>query len=328
MDYEKHNIILEMRSGSHLYGTNTPTSDEDFLGVFIPSYFDYLTTDSYIKELDLSVKSKTDGKNDKDAIDRKYYAYYNFIQLLTENNPNILEMIFVNKENITHINDMGQSILDNKHLFPHAGLSKRFIGYSIQQSHKMQIKSDKYNEMNMILDYLETIDPKMVVAELQHDQQFLKVLEKCKAEEIKQDQLLKKVIRIHDNFLTIGDINIPMNVYVKNAKDRIKKRMSIATSRTELISKYGFDTKFGLNLIRLLIEGRDFLKNGEIYFPLKEKDFLLDIKYGKYTAQDIFKFRDDLLEEINEYEKTTKLPKAPNLEAIRNFVNSEMKKII
>jgi len=153
-------------------------------------------------------------------------------------------------------------------------------------------------------------------------------LEKCKAEEIKQDQLLKKVIRIHDNFLTVGDINIPMNVYVKNAKDRIKKRMSIATSRTELISKYGFDTKFGLNLIRLLIEGRDFLKNGEIYFPLKEKDFLLDIKYGKYTAQDIFKFRDDLLEEINEYEKTTKLPKAPNLEAIRNFVNSEMKKII
>ena len=38
-DFRKHsidNMILKFRVGSHLYGTNTPESDEDFSGVFMP----------------------------------------------------------------------------------------------------------------------------------------------------------------------------------------------------------------------------------------------------------------------------------------------------
>ena len=29
-------VILKVRSGSNLYGTNTPKSDTDYIGVFIP----------------------------------------------------------------------------------------------------------------------------------------------------------------------------------------------------------------------------------------------------------------------------------------------------
>lgn len=325
---DTNRIILEIKSGSHLYGTNNPDSDIDYLGVFIPSYFNYLTSREYIKELDLSIKSKqNNGKNDKDAIDRKFYSYANFIHLLTENNPNILEMVFVNKDNIISIDEFGQNLLNNKHLFPHKGLVKRFIGYSNQQSHKMEIKTDKYNEMNIILAYLEMVDPKKIVAELQYDDEFIKVLNKCETQEIKQDNKLKKVIRLSEDYLTIGDINIPMNVYIKNAKDRIKTRLSVATNRNELISKYGYDCKFGAHLVRLLIEGRDFLKYGEIQFPLRDREMILDIRNGKHTVQDIFDFRDNLLLEIAELEKTSKLPDAPDMKKIFDFVDFEMKKV-
>jgi len=322
MDYKKNGVVLEIKTGSHLYGTNVETSDEDFVGVYIPSYFELLTSDKYIKEKDFSIKSKDkNGKNDKNAVDRKYYNFNNFIKLLISNNPNILEILYANDENITYVNPIGQKLIDNRHLFPSIKLVKRFIGYSNQQSHKMEIKSNKFNEMNIILEYLKSINPKLLIAELQYDNEFKKLLEECKTNEIKQDGKIKKVIRLHDDFLTIGDLNIPINVYVKNACSRLQNRISKGTSRNRLITKYGYDVKFGMHLIRLLIEGLQFLKFGELQFPLPEKDLLLSIRNGELKIDEIFDLRDKLLQDITYYEKITNLQITPNLEVIGYIMN-------
>ena len=54
--------VLKLRSGSHLYGLNTPESDEDFIGIFMPdeySVFGFERCD----EVDCSVTSKDkDGR--------------------------------------------------------------------------------------------------------------------------------------------------------------------------------------------------------------------------------------------------------------------------
>jgi hypothetical protein len=54
---------------------------------------------------------------------------------------------------------------------------------------------------------------------------------------------------------------------------------------------------------------------------------ILDIRNGKHTVQDIFNFRDNLLLEIAELEKTSKLPDAPDMKKIFDFVDFEMKKV-
>lgn len=36
LDWLRHSTIFLSRSGSHAYGTNLPTSDEDFRGIAIP----------------------------------------------------------------------------------------------------------------------------------------------------------------------------------------------------------------------------------------------------------------------------------------------------
>ena len=319
------NIILEIVGGSRLYGTHVETSDYDYLGIFIPKYKELLLSTQQIKEKNLSIISKLpNGKNDNKAIDRKMFAYSTFMKLLCQNNPNIIEMIFVNSENIVSKTQFGQNILDNRHLFPHQGIIKRFIGYSNGQSHKMQIKTDKFNEMRVILEYLETIDNKKVVAELQYDKEFDKVLKYCKTKEVKQDQQVKRVIRQNEQFLVIGDLNIPNSVYIKDAKRRLKGRISKATNRTELISNHGYDSKFGMHLIRILLEGRDLLRDCELTYPLKEVDMLMDIRNGKYKISDIFSIRDGLLSEIKSLEKTTKLQKNIDQKAVDDFIYKEL----
>jgi len=51
------NCILEIVTGSQLYGTATPESDEDFIGIFMPPK-EYILGLKSVAEVDLSVVSK------------------------------------------------------------------------------------------------------------------------------------------------------------------------------------------------------------------------------------------------------------------------------
>ena len=83
----RKNRILEIRSGSHLYGTNTPESDEDFVGIFMPPE-EYVYGLQSVQEVDLGIKDKhADGKNTADAVDRKLYEFRKFVNLAQGEQP-------------------------------------------------------------------------------------------------------------------------------------------------------------------------------------------------------------------------------------------------
>jgi predicted nucleotidyltransferase len=76
-----------MNTGSHLYGTNTPTSDIDICGIVMPSIEEVYGFEK-MEEFDLSITDKdSSGKNTKDAVDIKYYEFRKFVKLAMENNP-------------------------------------------------------------------------------------------------------------------------------------------------------------------------------------------------------------------------------------------------
>ena len=84
---EKNLIILECVSGSRAYGLDTPTSDTDIKGVFILPKKDYYGLD-YIPQI-------SDSTNDI-----VYYEFGRFMELLSLNNPNILELLNTPKDSI------------------------------------------------------------------------------------------------------------------------------------------------------------------------------------------------------------------------------------
>ena len=84
-------VIYEYLAGSHSYGTNTPESDEDFRGILIPPIEYYL-----------SPFYKIDQYEDP-TCDRTIYAIKKFFNLARNANPNILEMLFVDKKFIKRL---------------------------------------------------------------------------------------------------------------------------------------------------------------------------------------------------------------------------------
>lgn len=86
---DKQLIILECISGSRAYGTDLPTSDTDIKGVFILPKEQYYSL-NYVPQV-------SDERNDT-----VYYELGRFIELLSVNNPNILELLYSPKETILY----------------------------------------------------------------------------------------------------------------------------------------------------------------------------------------------------------------------------------
>jgi predicted nucleotidyltransferase len=133
----KNNKILECRVGSHLYGTNTENSDEDYSGVFIADLKYYFGLKSIEEVSDNVVSKQENGKNNKDAIDKKYTELRRFVQLALQNNPNVVELLFLNDSNIIYQDENWKKIISNREYFLSSKQIKdRFKGYAFSQKHK------------------------------------------------------------------------------------------------------------------------------------------------------------------------------------------------
>lgn len=306
--------ILEIVTGSHLYGTATPESDKDYVGVFMPS-IEYVLGFKRCEEVDFSVKVKDDlGKNTKDAVDRKLYEFRKYIVLAMENNPNIIETLFVNKENIIHCDDRGKSLLDIRHKFLHRGLSKKFLGYAASQKHKMVIKRDNYFDFVQTLDFLHSIDDGKSILE------------------VATDPKSKMKMRYDENsntkFVVIGDLNIIPSKTVKSVRQIVKDRLDKVGNREELLTKFGYDCKFAGHLIRLMVEGMELLKTGDLQFPIKERKMLRDIREGKWSISRVLEYSFELEKEIECLVESSPLPAKPDFEFLQSYTIDKLKQHI
>jgi uncharacterized protein len=294
------NKILEIKVGSHLYGTNTPTSDLDYSGVFLPTK-EFVLGFQKVEEVNLSIENKDKaGKNTQNAVDRKLYDFRKFVKLAMENNPNIIEQLFVNEPNIVYINDAGRALLAQKHQFPHKGLVKKFKGYAFSQKHKMIIRTDKFHELDNAFNYLKDYaGQKELLIELK---------DKC-----------LPFMKFTNDFCAIGDLNLQKGIFVKKAVSMIEERLSKVGSRKTLITKHGYDTKFASHLIRLLLEGKELVTTGEVIFPLSYKDTILAIKHGKWTIKEVLDYAEQLEAETDIATEKSELPSKPRFDEIEKF---------
>lgn len=269
MNYQEiaeNNLILKIRSGSHLFGTNTPESDLDMVGVFLPtSQMLYGFANCEVVEMNVKAKDDT-GRNTAEAVDCTFYEFRKFIKLAVQNNPNILHLLFANPENIIFQSDIGKALLNRRRMFPSKQAHHRFVAYADAQRHKMRIKPENYHALETALEFLSDKDDHSVLGEYKNDSPCLKYDGE------------------KGHHILVGDLHLEPSVYVKKARRMIEDRLAKATNRKELFLKFGYDTKYSSNLIHLLKEGIDLMKFGELVYPLPYAKDIIDIKQGKWLC--------------------------------------------
>lgn len=89
--------------------------------------------------------------------------------------------------------------------------------------------------------------------------------------------------------------------------------------RRALVDKFGYDTKNASHLIRILRQGIDFMRYGELEVYRSDAEELLEIKRGVFTYEQIKELAESLDWGLQEAGRVSPLPEEPDWDAINKL---------
>lgn len=307
-----NNIILLGLGGSHAYGTDVETSDLDIRGCALNSKKELLTNENF-------------EQFENRETDTVIYSFNKLVSLLSNCNPNTIEILGLKPEHYLYLSPMGQELLDNSGLF----LSKRavhsFGGYANQQLRRLDNKAARtLNQAEKEKHILHSIENAAVSFKERYfafDEDAIKLyIDKSDREEYDSEI-----------FMDIHLKKYPLRDYKSmwSEMQMIVKEYGKLGQRNHNAIEHGKLAKHMMHLVRLYYMCFDILENKKIVtYRNKEHDLLMDIREGKYLDsenQPIPEFMEMVkdLEKRLEYAKIhTNLPDKPDYKKINDFVMS------
>ena len=133
----ERNLIMKAVVGAHLYGTNTQKSDKDFVGIFVPDK-DYVIGTRRVDQVEIRDNPTDSGRrNLPGETDIVLYSLPKFIHLATQNNPNIIELLYVPEKNLLVDSDWWKRLRAAAPLFLSKKAKHTFCGYAFSQKMKL-----------------------------------------------------------------------------------------------------------------------------------------------------------------------------------------------
>ena len=132
--------VAEEHSDMDIYGFAIPPKDWVFphLRGEIPGFDDCAPKFEQIQQHHMLDRTARAGKGLE--YDLTIYSIVKYFRLLMENNPNIIDTLFVPRHCVLYSTKVGELVRERRKLFLHKGCWARFKGYAYAQIHKMRTK--------------------------------------------------------------------------------------------------------------------------------------------------------------------------------------------
>lgn len=298
-------IIVKAVAGSHLFGLNTPTSDKDYKGVYMPDTDDILL--GKVKRSINTSTNKSSTKNGADDIDMELYSLHKFLKMLQEGQTVAMELLFTPDHLIIEKHPIWDEIVAMRDQLVHKKVTA-FIGYAKTQANKYGIKGSRMNSMKGALDLL--IDNSG--ADKLHD-------------------IWDKIVAFTDTQKHSSIMNLPANKNMVN-KDiphwevcgkKFDRTVGVDYMRGILTTIYdnygdrakqaakdqGVDWKAISHALRVMHQGKVLLETGSLSFPLEDsaRDFILSVKKGEIPFKKVQPILELWMDNLEEAERLTHL---------------------
>lgn len=312
------NVIFLTLGGSHAYGTNVEGSDVDIRGCALNSKQNLLGLSNFEQVID-------------NVTDTTIYSFNKLIGLISNCNPNTIEMLGCKPEHYFLITPIGKELIDNRHMFLSKKATYSFGGYANQQLRRLEnaLARDTYPQAEKERHIMNSVKSSMMTFEERY-QSFpegaLKIyIDESDKENMGQEIFLDVALEhypLRDYKSMWSDMNTVVKEYGK-LNQRNKKKDDIHLN------------KHAMHLIRLYLMCIDILEKEEIItYRDKDHDLLMSIRNGAYQKED-GTFHASFFDMIDEYEKkleyakkNTSLPEKPDYKRIEDFVMSVNERVV
>lgn len=262
-------ILVKMKFGSHLYGTDTPESDLDIKGVYMPSP-DQIMMGEWPDVVSLSTNKSSD-KNTAEDVDEEYYSIHKFMKMLMKGEVVALDILHAPNDVIYQSSPLWEELRVNSDLFNTSSMAA-FVGYAQKQAAKYGIKGSRLNDAKEVLEWLDDL------ANCESPEAKIQAFPFFSLDHVEHLEQTSTGI----NQLKICGLTIQGTMKVNYAADIIRGYISKHGARAKLAAKNeGIDWKAVSHAIRAAMELKEIYTKGKISFPLKEAVFLKKIKAGE-----------------------------------------------
>ena len=306
----KDNIILLGLGGSYAYGTNTENSDLDIRGIATHNAEDILTRKGFEQVVN-------------EATDTTIYSLEKMVSLLSNCNPNTIEILGLEPWQYLYTGYIGQELIKNKDMFLSKRAAHSFGGYATAQLRRLSNKAVRTVEQEQrekhILASIENARYSYPDKYFYYSEDSIKLyIDKA----IQEDYDTEIFIDINLKHYPLRDYKSMWSEMQNIVKDysKIGRRNSKAIEHDKL-------SKHMMHLIRLYLMCFDILEDGKIItYRKKEHDFLMDIRNGKYLDDDkqptkeFYDIVDEMENKLNYLKDHSPLPDNPDYKRINDFL--------
>lgn len=332
-------ILLECISGSKAYNLDLPTSDTDIKGVFfLPKEIFYGF--SYIPQIS------------NESNDIVFYEVGRFLELLSKNNPNILELLETPLDKVIFKHPLIDKIKSEDFLSKKC--KDTFGGYAFTQVRKARGLNKKIvnplsKEKKTVLDFCYILKDQGSIALKQWLLEHSRTQEKIGLVNIphfkntyglyydNENNLGYKGVMKKESATTVLLSSIPktekpithlqfnQDGYIKYCKDYreywewVDKRNE---SRYENNIEHGknYDSKNMMHTFRLLDMAKEILTEGKIYVHRNNREELLKIRKGQWQYDELIQKAKDKMKAVENAFHHSTLPEEPDLEKIESLL--------
>jgi len=305
-------IILLTTGGSYAYGTNVEGSDTDIRGITVERKEELLGLSSFEQFEDRTT-------------DTVIYGLRKMVHLALGGNPNILEMLGTREDHLLVLTEEGKYLRDHANLFLSKRVIQSFGNYATAQLRRLQnaLARDSYPQSAKEQHILHSIQGQM--------HHFQRKYEHFMDEEINLyiDQSAKEDYEA-EIFMDINLKHYPLRDFksIYSEMGNVVKEYSQLNHRNKKKDVLKLN-KHAMHLIRLLVTGSEILQGKGIHtYRATERDYLLEIRSGKITYEEIFAVVDKLEAEFRYSAKHTVLPDEPNHKAAEEVLITIYEKIL
>jgi hypothetical protein len=290
------------------------------------------------------------------------WSLMKMIKLAADGNPNMIELLFTDESNIIYVDKkVIQPFFDIKELFLSKLLKHRFSGYAMQQLKRMR-NHHTWMEKAPKEPTREAYGIEGVTFPKDQIQAAEKLIELQVDEWLIQQDHLPEDIKIQLGPEMIRMINVILEqLQVESKLDRLKDVLERAANRhlgfdsdflnflmrfkayraamaeyksylnwkanrnparAILEAKWGYDTKHGMHLVRLLRMAREILEGKGVLVKRPDADELNEIRRGAWSYEKIIAWAEEEDLALNEVMNNSKLPKAPNRKRIAKVLTN------
>lgn len=364
LNWLKDRLVYLTVHGSRAYGLATKTSDVDVKGICIPPHevendlfqrFEQAENHPDVEEEYFFLKNPENPK-----FESTVYSLKKFIVLAANVNPNIIELLWTDKEDQYVFLSQAVKLFQYRDLFLSSKAKFTFSGYAYAQLAKIERHRKWIVEGEVKKPDRKEFDlPEIAPRGFDEVHKYVKQkMEEWNLSKIPLDEMSRNELKetIWELITEVSGASVTWDnwpeVYWLSAQEKLVHDLGLSEEVSKLIQaeyaykratekyqswknwkenrnperakleeKSGYDTKHASHLVRLLRMGYEILTDKKVIVKRPDRDELLSIKRGAWTYEKVMEYAEEMQKRLDESYKTTTLPKTVDYVRINRLYN-------